>query len=60
MCPACGHEELGDAHLRITDNSLRIFCNGCGAFITITLNDEQAGAIRRCSRMLSAITDAPP
>lgn len=54
-CPACGHRDLGDAHLRMTDNTVRIFCSGCGAFITIALSDEQARAIRRCSATLSAI-----
>ena len=58
VCPACGHEDLGEAHLRITDNTLRIFCGGCGAFVTITLSDEQAQAIRGCSATLSTI-DVP-
>ena len=48
-CPVCGHQEPGVAHLRITDNSLRIFCNGCAAFIVVSLSDEQARAIERCS-----------
>ena len=55
-CPACGHQDPGDAHLRITDNTVRIFCSACGSFITIALSDEQAGAIRRCSTTLSALT----
>jgi len=60
VCPACGHHDPGDAHLRITDNSVRIFCSSCGAFVTIMLSDEQARAIRRCSTTLSAIApDAP-
>ena len=57
MCPACGHEDLGEAHLRISDNTLRIFCSACGAFVTITLSEEQAQAIRGCSAMLSTIGD---
>jgi transcription elongation factor Elf1 len=58
-CPSCGHGDPGDTHLRITDNSLRIFCTGCGAFITIVLSDEQAQAVRRGSAVLSAIDDSP-
>jgi transcription elongation factor Elf1 len=54
-CPACGHEDLGDAHLRISDNTIRIFCGTCGAFVTITMSDEQALAIRRCSATLSTV-----
>jgi hypothetical protein len=59
VCPACGHGDPGDTHLRMTDdNSLRIFCTGCGAFITVLLNDEQAQAVRRGSATLSAISDS--
>jgi transcription elongation factor Elf1 len=57
-CPACGHADPGDTHLRVTDNSLRIFCTACGSFITVMLSDEQAQAIRRSSVTLSAITDS--
>jgi transcription elongation factor Elf1 len=56
-CPACGHRDPDDAHLQISDNTLRIFCSGCGAFVTITMSEEQAEAIRRCSAMVSAIGD---
>ena len=55
VCPACGHQDPGEAHLRITDNTLRIFCSSCGAFVTITLSEPQTEAIRRCSGSLSAI-----
>jgi transcription elongation factor Elf1 len=55
VCPACGHDDLGEAHLRMSDDTLRIFCSGCGAFITITLSEQQAQAIRRCSVTLSTI-----
>lgn len=58
VCPACGHADPGEAHLRISDNTMRIFCSACGAFITISLSDEQARAVRRCSATLSAI-DVP-
>jgi transcription elongation factor Elf1 len=48
-CPACGYQDLGDAHRRVTSNELRIFCEGCGAFITISMNDEQVRTIYRWS-----------
>jgi hypothetical protein len=47
-CPVCGFRDPGEPHLRITDNTIRIFCDGCGAFITILLDDEQGRAIKRC------------
>jgi transcription elongation factor Elf1 len=46
-CPACGHQDLGSAHNRLATNELRIFCDGCGAFITISMSDEQATTIQR-------------
>jgi len=55
----CGHQDPGEAHLRLSDNTLRIFCSSCGAFVTITMSEEQAGAIRRCSSTLSAIGTSP-
>jgi hypothetical protein len=48
-CPACGHQDLGNAHQRIASNELRIFCESCGAFITISMNEEQATTIHRWS-----------
>jgi len=59
VCPACGHADPGEAHLRISDNTLRIFCSSCGAFVTITMSDEQTEAIRRCSATLSTVSDSP-
>lgn len=47
-CPACGHEDLSAARSPITGNKLRIFCDGCGAFVTISLDDEQIDALRGC------------
>lgn len=41
-CPACGYPYPPDEQRPMTDNRLRIFCDGCGAFITISLSDEQA------------------
>jgi transcription elongation factor Elf1 len=58
-CPVCGHHDPGEAHLRISDNTVRIFCSACGAFVTITMSQEQAGAVRRCSATLSAIGVQP-
>jgi hypothetical protein len=46
-CPACGLRDPGTAHKRIRDNRVRIFCDGCGAFVTIVLDDEQARAVTR-------------
>lgn len=46
-CPACGRQDPADAYSLITNNKIRVFCDGCGAFITIALNDEQARAIHR-------------
>jgi transcription elongation factor Elf1 len=45
-CPACGHQDLANAHHRLASNQLRIFCEGCGAFITISMSDEQATTIQ--------------
>jgi len=49
-CPACGYRDPDDAYNWITDNKLRIFCDCCGAFVTIWLSDEQANAIHRRQR----------
>jgi transcription elongation factor Elf1 len=48
-CPVCGHQDLGNAHHRVASNKLRIFCEGCGAFITVTMSDEQASTIHSWS-----------
>jgi transcription elongation factor Elf1 len=45
-CPACGHVESRELPDRIAMNRMRIFCDCCGAFVTILLNDEQVEAIR--------------
>jgi transcription elongation factor Elf1 len=59
-CPACGHRDLGAAHLRITDDTIRIFCSGCGSFVTIVMTEAQAHAVRRCSATLSTIDARTP
>ncbi len=56
-CPICGHHDPGDAHRWITDNKVRIFCDCCGAFITISMTDEQARAIHQWSASLPTIGD---
>jgi hypothetical protein len=40
-CPACGHRNPTELRRQIVENKLRVFCDGCGAFITIVLTDEQ-------------------
>jgi hypothetical protein len=45
-CPACGHVESRELPDLIAMNRMRIFCDCCGAFVTILLNDEQVKAIR--------------
>ena len=47
-CPVCGQQDPGDAHRSITSNKMRIFCDRCGAFITVSFSDEQARALHRC------------
>ena len=60
-CPLCGHEDPGAAHHWITENQMRIFCEGCGAFVTVFVSSEQATAIHRWSQSMPAITeDRPP
>jgi hypothetical protein len=57
-CPACGHHEPGPAYDRVVENKIRVFCDCCGAFVTITVSDEQAHAIRRWSARPAAF-DGP-
>ena len=56
-CPVCGHHDPGDAHRWITNNKVRIFCDCCGSFITISMTDEQARAIHQWPARLPAIAD---
>jgi transcription elongation factor Elf1 len=49
-CPGCGHEDPTLVKRSIIDNKVHIFCDSCGAFVTILLDDEQSDTIRRrCS-----------
>lgn len=57
-CPACGHRDPGDPHVRVSSNRVRIFCDCCGAFATVVLSDEQANAVHRCAATVPAI-EAP-
>jgi hypothetical protein len=59
VCPACGHEDSADAHRRISDNKMRLFCDCCGAFITIVLTDEQVLAIHRVTAAGSPLRPNP-
>ena len=56
-CPVCGHHDPGGAHRWITDNKVRIFCDCCGSFITISMSDEQARAIHQWTATVPAIDD---
>jgi hypothetical protein len=40
-CPACGHRNPTELRRQIVENKLRVFCDGCGAFLTVALTDEQ-------------------
>lgn len=48
-CPACGRCDVGDAHTRIVENQMRLFCDDCGSFVTIVLSDAQVLAIQSWS-----------
>jgi len=56
-CPGCGHTDPGAAHHWISESQMRIFCDGCGAFVTVFVSREQASAIHRWSQSMPAITE---
>jgi len=58
-CPACGHKDPAAAHHWISMNRMRIFCEGCGAFVTVFVTREQATAIHRFSQSMPAIAEDP-
>jgi transcription elongation factor Elf1 len=58
-CPACGHEDPAATHHWISENQMRIFCEGCGAFVTVLVSREQATAIHRWSQSMPAINEDP-
>ena len=45
-CPGCGNRDPGEAFPSVTGDTVRMFCDGCGAFVTILLSEEQADALR--------------
>ena len=47
-CPRCDHPQLADTHTQMTDGVVRIFCDCCGTFITISLTEAQAATLLRC------------
>lgn len=54
-CPACGYLDPADTYRLTAGNKVRFFCDGCGAFVTIVLNDGQAEAVRRWSSIGSTV-----
>jgi hypothetical protein len=46
-CPACGRQDPRSVNGLIAGNRIRLFCDACGAFVTIALDDEQAQTIAR-------------
>jgi hypothetical protein len=46
-CPACGYQDPVDTYRLPLGNRVRFFCDGCGAFVTILLNEAQAEIVRR-------------
>ena len=59
-CPVCRHKDPAAVHHWISENQMRIFCEGCGAFVTVLVSREQATAIHRFSQSMPAIAEAPP
>ena len=56
-CPICRHKDPGAAHHWISENQMRIFCEGCGAFVTVFVSREQATAIHRWSQSMPTIAE---
>ncbi len=48
-CPCCGYRDEAETYRLSLGHRLRFFCDGCGAFVTILLNDAQAEVVRRWS-----------
>lgn len=44
-CPRCGYLDPADARRLALGNRVRFFCDGCGAFVTLVLNDAQVAAM---------------
>jgi hypothetical protein len=45
-CSVCGYREPADTYRLSVGNNVRYFCDGCGAFVTISLNPQQAERVR--------------
>jgi transcription elongation factor Elf1 len=56
-CPRCGYAHPERAHLRITENRIRFFCENCAAFVTIDLTDEQARAFSQAINLADSALD---
>jgi len=56
-CPICRHKDPGAPHRWISENQMRIFCEGCGAFVTVLVSREQATAIHRWSQSIPTISE---
>ena len=56
-CPICRHKDPGATHRWISENQMRIFCEGCGAFVTVLVSREQATAIHRWSQSIPTISE---
>ena len=55
-CPACGYQDPEAIRHEIEDRKLRVFCDCCGAFVTILLTDEQTLTIQGMSGVQSGRT----
>ncbi len=44
-CPRCGYLDLAVTPRLALGNRVRFFCDGCGAFVTLMLNDAQVEAV---------------
>jgi hypothetical protein len=53
-CPACGHLDSADTYRLTPGNQVRFFCDGCGAFVTVLLDEAQADAVRHWSSVGSS------
>jgi uncharacterized Zn finger protein len=45
-CPACGYLDPAEVAQFGSGERVRFFCDGCGAFVTVLLDDAQAEAVR--------------
>lgn len=45
-CPACGYLDPAEVSRFGSGKRVRFFCDGCGAFVTVLLDDAQAETVR--------------